>query len=332
MYDIAKAAGVSIATVARVVHNKGYVSEESRKRVERAIEQFDYIPNRMAQGLKNQRSSLIGHIMPVSDVNMIFAMISHSVEMAAGKVGYNVLSVISQQDKDKEHQLIDELLGNLPQGIVFSGFTGLDAAALHRITELGIPVVMIERSRDILNADKVLINNVEGAYMATKYLFEKGHRRIAFVGSMPEQSVEKDRYEGYRAVFRENGMDVPEDIVRLVPGYVRTCGYDAARELFELENSPTALFMTSDMLVAGALQYLYSRGLRVPNDVSVIGYDDTLSRQLAPQISTVAFPLEEIGNTTMKLLMERIHDKRKVSKSVMLSPALVHRGSVRELR
>jgi DNA-binding LacI/PurR family transcriptional regulator len=331
MSDVAKAVGVSLATVARVIHNNGYVSEESRKRVEVVIKQLGYVPNKMAQGLKNSRSNMFGHMVPISDVNSIFSMIGNAVDSAAGKIGYTVLTLVSQNNEEKERDHLDELIGNMVQGIIFTGSIALDTATLFRVANIGFPIVMIERPRNIPNVDQVLINNIEGAYTATKFFLEKGHRRIGYIGKVIDQKVEKDRFDGYCMALGEAGINVPNDIVKHMPEYEYSYGFDAARSIFETLSPPTAILIASDMFVAGALQYFYLRGLHVPEDVSIIGYDDTLSRLMAPPITTVAFPLDDIGDTTMKLLMERINDKRKVSKSVTLSPVFVDRGSVKDI-
>jgi len=331
MSDVAMAAGVSIATVARVIHNNGYVSEDSRNRVESVIKQLGYVPNRMAQGLKNHRSSMIGNIVPLSGFNSIFVLIGDAVDRAAGKLGYNVLTLVTQNDEEKERIHINELMGNMAEGIIITSDTTLDTKTLLHITNAGIPIVMIERARNIPNVDQVLINNIEGAYTATKFLLEKGHRRIGYIGKIIDQDVEKDRFDGYRLALEDATISVPYDIVKQMPEYEYSYGFDATRAIFETLNPPTAIFLTSDLFVVGALQYFYLCGLRVPDDVSIIGYDDTLSRLMSPAITSVAFPLDDIGDTTMKLLMERINDKRKVSKSVILSPVFVDRGSVKDL-
>lgn len=329
--DIAHAAGVSPATVTRVINKSGYVSAESCQRVEKAIKELGYIPNKMAQNLKNRKSNLIGNMVPLSDSNTIFALISEAVDKAADKKNYNVLQLISQNSPQKELRHLNEMIGSMVEGIIYTADSLLDDAAIRRVAKMDIPIVMIERGRHIPCVDQVLVDNLQGSYMAAAHMLEKGHRRIGFVGSAADHPVERDRFGGYRDALEAAGIPLDGGIVKRMPDYSFSYGYEAVKEIMERETPPTAIFVASDLFAAGALQYFYVRGLRVPDDISIVGYDNTLSQHLAPPVTSVAFPLDEIGDTAIKLLEERNREGRKIAKTVTLSPIFIDRGSVKDI-
>ena len=331
MTDIAKAAGVSLATVGRVLHNNGYVSEDSRKKIETAVHQYGYVPNRVARSLKNRQSGIIGHVITISHTNTLMSRISSAIDRAAGEKGYHVLTLAGQTDKKMEETHINDLIGHMVEGIIFTSSSMVDANMLMRITELAIPVVMVERAISLPKVDAVLVDNVEGAFQAVWHMIEKGHKRIGFIGKNNTAAVEQDRYEGYcKAMFMAD-LAIPPGYRRFMPRYLEIYGYQAMRELLEQDTPPTAVFMTSDIFASGAMQYLYKKHLRVPDDISIIGYDNTLSTQLSPPITSVDFSMDDIGLRAIELLLERREHPEMASKTVWLRTEFVNRNSVREL-
>ena len=336
MSDVAREANVSLATVVRVVHNNGYVSEKSRESVENAIKRLGYIPNRIAQGLKNKSSRLIGHVLPFSYKNPFFAQIGAALDKAVNNAGYHVLTVISQSDADREAILVDDLVGHMADGIVFTSDTTVKPEMLEWLVKREIPTVMIERSGNTPGIDRVLADNAAGSYAAASYIIGKGHKRIGFIGvkstsNTEYDSVENDRFIGYRKALADNGIAVDEKLVRFVGDYTGECGYDAAKGLLSEDFPPTALLMASDLFASGALQYFYEAGIRVPDDISIVGYDNTLSAQLSPPVTSVAYPMNEIGEAAMQMIIERSTGGRRFSKTVTMSPFLIDRDSVKVL-
>ncbi len=327
--DVAHAAGVSPSTVTRVVRESGYVSEENRKRVKKAVRELGYIPNRLAQSLKSRRSNLIGNMMPMSSYNTIFAQIGEAVDRAASKKGYNVLTLVSLNDPKSERLHLNEIIGNMAEGIIYTSGSALDDDSLEHVVRSGIPIVMVERARDLPIFDKVLVNNLLGSRLAAEHLLKKGHRRIGFVGAEGSDPVERDRFAGFQNALREAGVPLDEGLIRQMPDYGFSYGFQAAKLLAKHGIPPTAVFFASDIFVAGALQYYYSAGIRVPEDVSVIGYDNTLSLHLAPPVTSVAFPVAAMGEAAVRLIEEHSGKKRRRGKVVTLDPILVERASVR---
>lgn len=332
MADVAKMARVSSSTVARVINNSGYVSDETRKTVEKVISELGYVQNRVAQGLKNRSTRMIGHVIPYSYINPYFAQVGGAVAKAADSFGYHMLTAVSHYNAEKERMLVEDMVGRMAEGIVFTANISSEPELIDWLVGMGIPVIMVERPINNPWIDKVFINNVEGSFQATSHIFAKGHKRIGFIGRAVGEDVEAQRYEGYRLAFEKMCIETnPKDII-FVDEYEIENGFKAMKNAMESPNPPKAFFISSDLLVCGALQYLYQNGLRVPEDVSIVGFDDTLASIMSPAITSVAFPIEEIGKVVIQMLFERLKEKRTFAKTVTLSPILIQRDSVKDIK
>jgi DNA-binding LacI/PurR family transcriptional regulator len=303
--DVAARAGVSTATVSRVIHQNGYVSAEARERVEAAIRESGYRLNAVAQGLCRQRTMTLGHILHETVPNPFFAEIAMGVEHAAAERGFNVLIFNARNDPARERRGVEILLARRVDGIIFS--THLDEANVRAALEAGVPVVEVEKPL-CADASSVVADNYSGAMQAMQHLLDLGHRRIGYLGEPYKghpgavARVIRERFDAYRAALRSVDEDVNEAHVVLEtywrdPGWeeLRT-GADYMERLLAQTPNLTAVFATSDLLAAGALQTLYARGIRIPEEMSVIGFDDTFARHLAPPLTTVQQPMFEMGS------------------------------------
>ena len=330
--DIAKAAGVSPATVARVVNENGYVSQAKRRQVQQAIDELGYVPNKIASGLRTQKRHFIGHVVQLSVENPFFARICNAVNDTAERAGYHVLTASNQMDAQKERAVLENLMGLMVDAIVFTGNTASDADTIRWIQSRGIPVVMIERPQPGSRVDAVLLDSQQGASAAAEHILGKGHRDIGFLGAQYAQhEVEYQRYHGFCEGMKAGGVKVKKEWVRFVPDYTVEDGRQAMKELLALRRRPTALFVTSDVVVCGALQVLYKQGLRVPEDMSIVGFDNTLSSLCTPQLTSMEMQLEQAGATAVEMVLERTKGSRLGAKTVTLSPVLIDRGSVRTM-
>jgi LacI family transcriptional regulator len=329
--DVAGRAQVSAATVTRVINHSGYVSEKAREAVERAIEELGYIPNRMASALKGKGSSVIGIVNPPLETNPFFVNLYVALDRTASPFGYRMLSMVTSGDPKDETQLLNELMSRRVDGIFFMGDTAVSRETIQSITLRGIPVVMLERPRDIPSVDKVFVNARNGSVAAAEHFLSMGHTRVAYIGVKLRHAVETGRYEGFRQALEENGVRLSEEMTVFTEEYTLPFGYEAMRRLFSLPVHPTAVFLASDILAVGALQYLYDARLRVPDDVSIIGYDDTLAGMSSPPISSVALPIREMAKTAVALFLERKKEDREVGKSVQIEPYFVDRCTVKRL-
>ena len=329
MKDIAREAGVSTATVGRVLHNRGYVSPDAKKRVEAAVQKLGYVPNTLARALITNRSGIIGCLV-VEHAGNLHQEISSAVMAAAEARGYRLFTMQSRVAVRDEDELIRQFIGLRVDGLVVISNIYLTREQLNLLRTRSIPVVAIERPYFSPSVDNVCFRDVEGAEDAVRHFLDRGHRRIAFLGPKPFAQVEEDRLEGFRKVMTAAGIPGDRQMLALTKSYTVAEGRAAAQQLLMLPEPPTGIFCTADSLAAGAMQALYARGIRVPEDISISGYDNRIARELAPPINSVEPDLENLGGVAMDLLCTRMDDPSAASRTEWLSMRYVDRGSVIE--
>lgn len=338
--DVANAAGVSISTAARVIRKKGYVAAETRRRVEAAVEQTGYRVNVLARGLRKQRSYTIGHILKSTFPNPFYVQVSLGAEQCAREHDYSILVCNIQGDPKRERVGIETLMRRRVDAIIFT--TPTEWANLQLALDDGIPIVQVERP---LSADhnRVLVDNYTGAVAAMEHLIQLGHRRIGFIGQHPSfdanpnvRYVEEQRLGAYVDTLTAHGIPVDPNLITFGAHYhldVQRYSGDGnrlAEQLIRVEPRPTAIFATSDLLAAGALQAIHAHALRVPDDISLIGFDDTFAPFLAPALTTVRLPMLELGRAAVRMLMPLLEDETSSSEGArteILSTELIIRDS-----
>jgi LacI family transcriptional regulator len=338
LIEVARLAGVSTATVNRVLKKTGYVSAETRARIEQAIKTTRYRPNALARELRKQRSMTVGHIVSAITANPFFANVARGAEEAALDRGFRTLLFNHNGSPDRERQGVERFIERRVDAVLFTVAAARDDVAM--LMEANIPVVQIERTA-LATAPSVTVDKTVGALQAMRHLIELGHRRIAFVGGDPAlvyhgdavmRAVEDERLAAYRQGLQAAGLSWNPDYVRLGHYYrhedgAGVHGYQHMKALFAGREWPTAIFATCDILAAGVLQAIYEAGLRVPEDISVVGFDDTLAINLAPRLTTVAQPMEELGREGFALALAQIEGDVEPT-SVRLPSRLVIRDSV----
>ncbi|HRE25376.1 MAG TPA: LacI family DNA-binding transcriptional regulator [Anaerolineales bacterium] len=327
MVDIATATGLSLATVGRVLHDTGYVSAESRKKIEAYIQKTGYVPNKIAQGLKSRQSKLIGHLV-VFNPNMLFAKISLAVNAAAREQGLHVLTMTSHKGLEEDEALVNELIGHRVDGVVVTSNVSMPKAAIQKLVDRNIPVVMIERTLAVPRVDRIRVDDLGGARLAVQHLLDHGHRRVGFIGMHLFHEVERLRLAGYRDALLGAGQTAQDDLVRLMAEYSPEAGKQAMESFLAAPEPPTAVFATSDLFIGGVLQALHARGLRVPHDLSLVGYDDTLAAMFAPPITSVGLSLDDVGRQAIDLLLKRQPTPAASARTLTLGTVLIDRGSV----
>jgi LacI family transcriptional regulator len=337
LIEVARVAGVSTATVNRVLKGVGYVSSDTRARIEAAIKTTRYRPNALARELRSQRSMTIGHVVSAITANPFFANVARGAEDAAIEAGFRTLLFNHNGSVERERQGIERFIERRVDAVLFTVAAARDDVAL--LVEERIPVVQIERVA-LLDAPSVTVDNTVGALEAMRCLIELGHRRIALVGGDPDQvyagdrtmrTVEDERLGAYRAGLAAAGLPWDARYERLGQYYrhedgAGVQGYAHMRALLAEPERPTAVFAACDILAAGVLQAIYEAGLRVPDDISVIGFDDTLAINLAPRLTTVAQPMEELGREGFALAFAQI-EGQPAPGSLRLPSRLVVRDS-----
>jgi LacI family transcriptional regulator len=339
--DVAARAGVSTSTVARVVHGNGYVAPETRERVERAMREGGFRLNAVAAGLKRRRTTTIGAVLHETLPNPFFAEVALGIERGARERGYDVLVANASGSAEQERAGVEAFLSQQAAAIVFARPVDGDNVALAQ--RAGAAVVEVEWPL-FGGGGRVLVDDYAGAREAMRHLFELGHERIGFLGeptpSPPSaarapQAVAAGRLGGWRDALAERGVADDELAALAVVGeYTRDAGWPSLRTGYDymtrlLERAPhaTALLAGSDLLAAGALQALYERRVRVPDEFSVVGFDDTFAQHLAPPLTTVRQPMHELGERAAELAIALAAAPRRRRREALLSTELVVRGS-----
>ncbi|MCY0878294.1 MAG: LacI family DNA-binding transcriptional regulator [Firmicutes bacterium] len=327
--DVAQKAGVSPATVSSVLRGKMRVSDITRCKVEEAIRQLGYRPNAVARSLRTHESRAIGLVVP-DITNPFYADIAQGVTLEARDNGYTVVLVTTDETYESVMDAARTLVDRQVDGIIFTNI-GWDYPMPARAIE-GVPYVMVNRHGNPVRADYVGVDNYAGALAAMQHLVDLGHRCIAFIGGMENSSASQHRLEGYRAAVRRWQLQADPDLVQF--GHLR---YDQALSLaMHLANKHghlTAIFAADDMMAMGVLDGLDEIGLRVPEDISVVGFDGIWPGALSRvQLTTVVQPREEIGREAMRLIQERIRGFNGEPQVVQLPYCLAIRKSTARAR
>jgi DNA-binding LacI/PurR family transcriptional regulator len=325
--DVARVAGVSISTVSRVLTASPLVNAETRVRVQQAMDALEYRPNRVARRLRAEgpRASLLGLIVP-DILDRFFAEIVRGVESVAQRDGYMVFLGNSDEDGAQERRYVDLMCAESVDGIILPPSPDI-AATVAGLARGGLPVVCVDRRLPRAALDTVVADNVHGAHEAVAHLLRVGHRRIGFVGGRPQLSTSQERLEGYRRALDEHGVAFDPSLVR--EGDSRQAGgREMAGELLRLERPPTALLVGNNLMTLGALETIHRMGLRIPDDVAIVAYDDMpWALALDPPLTAVRQPGFELGRRAAELLLLRIEDPKRSAALVMLRPELVVRAS-----
>lgn len=314
--DVAKLAGVSPSTVTRVIHEKGYVSTENRLKVVNSLEALGYFPNIQARSLRNRRSYTIGLLLSSERTNPFYTNVADAIRTASAQRGYSILSTNHSFSAKAEEAAVRQFTEHAVEAVIVCH--ALQPENFAPLRRANIPIIQVERNR-LAETHQIEIDLHPGFDKGIDVLVAQGHRQIAFIGWMPRQDyldpdisvTELKRSEGFRgAVARRN--------LRLEDCPVLLGNYDVERGPFEIgrtladtllnDNSPpvTAIMTGSDVLAAGVLQALYARRIRVPDDISVIGYDDSMAACLSPPLTTIAQPYTAIAYAALDIL-ERCH-------------------------
>ncbi len=333
--DVAGRAGVSVKTVSNVVHGYVHVRSETRERVQAALDELNYRPNLSARSLRRGRSGLIALAVPALDMPY-FGELARAVVEAAGERGWTVL--VDQTDglSDREREAAAGLQGQLIDGLIMSPMA-LEAGDL-RHSMRGTPVVLLGERITGGTADHVALDNVEAARVATAHLIDTGKRRIAAIGCQSRahaaSGVASLRRTGYVMALTDAGLTLNPARTPDVEGYVRREGAAAMTTLLELPDPPDAVFCFSDLLALGAMRVLAERGVRVPEDIAVIGFDDIEDgRYSTPSLSTIAPDKTSIARLAVEMLHDRITRRPDVpARDVRVSFELVERESTSGLR
>mgnify|MGYP001485598435 FL=1 len=324
--DVAREARVSASTVSHVIDETRYVSDEVKQRVHAAMEALNYQPNVIARSLRTRETLTVGVV--VSDVtNPFFTSIVRAIEDEVLKQGYSIILCDTDEKPEREQAYLRLLMGRRVDGLIVAPSSG-NADLLRSAIESGLPVVLLDRSIPGLTADVVLSDNESGAFDAVSYLIGMGHRRIGIIAGRLEVSTGADRMAGYVRAIRTHGIPADESLIE-VAKFKRDIAYDKTMKMLNRAEPPTALFVCNNVMTAGTMAALKAAGKKVPEDISVIGFDDSeWAALMDPPLTVVAQPIVELGTRAAQTLMRRISRGRvKTPRAVVLKPELILRDS-----
>lgn len=322
--DVAEAAGVSTATVSRVLANKPHVSAKVKKRVMTVVKELNYQPNRVAQSLRSNTSKIIALV--VADIeNPFFQRVSRAVDDAAQEMGYNVILCNTDEDPVKEKKCLELLKVENVAGIVIAP-TKKGVANFDATYSIGVPLVMIDRHVSGFSVDNVLIDNVSSARKAVDHLISHGHRKIGGIfGSA--STTGQERHEGFVNAILDAGLEVDQNLVRFT-GPKEDDAYNATLALLDQSVRPEAIFTSNSLLASGCLQAIRQRKLTIPEDIALVSFDDTSwAKLIDPAITVIEQPIYEIGRTAAEILIKRIDDPTRSIREIVLQTRLIIRQS-----
>ncbi|NJN54951.1 MAG: LacI family transcriptional regulator [Anaerolineae bacterium] len=327
MRDVAERAGVSTTTVSHVINNTRFVHEDSRQRVQEAMEELGYQPNALARGLRRSQTCTIAVIVPDS-ADPFFTEVIRGIEDVSFEQEYTMILCNSDGDLEKERRYTDLLTEKRVDGILFFASSSQSQAHVRVLQKRGFPLVIVDRQVPDIEADTVIIDNQAGGQMAAQHLLALGHRRIACISGPSNLLLSEERLNGYRLALAEYNSPVEESWIKIVPEYNYQVGFDAAQELLSLAQPPTAIFAFNDILAVGVINAATKMGIQVPAQLSVIGFDDLrLAPYVNPALTTIAQPKYEMGVVATTMLLERITDQELAPRMQLLDLELLVRES-----
>ena len=326
--QVAAEAGVSTATVSRVLVGSAGVTRRISERVREAVRKLDYHPNQMARGLRAGLRKVVGVIVPDLQ-NPFFPSVVHGVEEVLSKAGYTLILGHSGGEAERERQHLAVLRGEGAAGLILIP-EDRSGANYQALSTWDIPVVAVDRAPKGLAVDLVNTSNREGVHEAVTHLLSHGYRDIAFINGMEGLSVTRERLGGYQDALKDAGLSVREDYL-IHSDFRQEGGREAMVRLLELPKPPRAVLSANNLMTLGVLQALHERGLRIPEEVALIGFDDmSWATSLRPPLTAVQQPGDELGRTAAQLLLERLQDPKRSVRHVLLPTRLVVRASCGE--
>ncbi len=327
--DVAKVAGVSYATVSRALSGSPEVGESTRKRVVRICEEMGYTPNAVARSMVMKRTNIIGLIVTSIDNPFMSEMTAH-LEIYARKCGYNLMVCNSSYDLNLEKEVFTLLMGRQVDGIILIPVGSESYESLKNLTTQ-VPTVFIGENMIDLPENYVSVDNTTGMQQAAEYLYSLGHRKILYLGARDNSMTHKLRLDGYLKACEKLGIE-PNVIRNTSARSSSQVGYDLAKVYFESPCSETAILCAADTLAIGVIQAAYEKGIRIPDDLSLMGFDNISFSALPPiDLTTVNQPKQELAVAALEMLQNRIKKPDAPYTRTILSPSLIIRNSCRAI-
>jgi LacI family transcriptional regulator len=328
--DVAKKAGVSVSTAARVLSGQGYAADATRRLVLKAAKELGYVPNQVARSLRTRQTRLIGLL--IGDVeNYFYSAIAKHVESVAKDAGYHVVLCNSDDDPENEREYLKLLEAMRVDALIVTP-TSRNRRHLVRLMDKNIVVVQMDRRVERL-ADAIVVDNEAGAASAVERLINAGHTRIGILTGELDVATASQRLAGYERALKEHGIPVRDTLIKSC-SFHRQHAMEHATELIRASPRPTAIFAANNILAEATLMALEQQNLSVPRDVSVVAFDDVQwMSMIEPQLTTVRQPVADMARTAAELVLRRLRERRQGAPSTMVfKTSLVERASVAAVR
>ena len=320
---VAEKAGVSVNTASRAINNKSDINEETKKKVLKIAQELGYVRNATAVALRTRKTRTIGVVI-ADNRNPFYAEVLNGMEAAAREKNYHIILANTQRDYKKEEEAINLLLTKRVDGLLITPVQDRDDD-IKNLIDANIPFVIVGRDFENIEVDAVYNDEVKGGFLATEYLINKGHKRIALVDGFLYKSPARGRLEGYKKALKKYGIPFDGDLLSVGDIDVKD-GYERTKQLLEKELNFTAIFAYNDMMAFGAMQAIKEKGLRIPEDIGLVGYDDIpFSSLISPALTTIRLQKQDLGVESVKLLFSRMNGNRKKAKKIMLDVELIIR-------
>ncbi|WP_066190954.1 MULTISPECIES: LacI family DNA-binding transcriptional regulator [Gracilibacillus] len=339
IYDIAKKADTSTATVSRVLSNNGYpVRPELRDKIRKVAEEVNYIPNVIGRQLKTNNSMTIGVIIP-SITNPFYSSIMLGIEDVARSRGYHVFLCNSHRSPQLEEEYLKTLFEKQVKGLIVSSISP-DKKLLGALIDKGLNIVAFDQTIDGLDSSQIHFDYQKGGFMATEHLIKSGHQKIALISAPLTRPSRKSVYEGYLHALNQYGLGVDKSWIQIASreyeeferNYEFKNGIELTQNLLKGTDLPTAIFVCNDMTAFGVMNELIKQGIKIPEQISVMGFDNIeFSEMITPPLTTIQQPDYEMGKLACNMLLDQLDEKTVENVDIMLQPRIVDRSSVLHL-
>ncbi|GIV64720.1 LacI family DNA-binding transcriptional regulator [Caldilinea sp.] len=330
--DVAKRAGVAPITVSRVMNNSGYVKPETRRRVEEAAAELHYVPNMLAHSFRSKRTNTLALVLP-DITNPFWTTVARGVEDVAGAQGFSVFFCNTDENETKQSRYLAALLRRRVDGVLLAPVTN-DGTTVQMLLRQNVGVVVIDRKVKNIEVDTVRGDSIGGAYQLVRHLIDLGHRQIAALSGPANLSVSQDRVAGYAQALNEAGLTIDPSLVTFGDFTIES-GRDRMQALLARRPRPTAIFAGNNFIAAGALTVMREAGLRTPEDISVVVFDDLPDPYVfEPKLTVAVQPAYELGQVAAQRLLQKInHPATKMNDvcDVILPVQIIIRQSTRSI-
>jgi len=331
--DVAKDAGVSSATASRVLGNYGYVSDSVRVAVLESARKLGYRPHAIAKSMVNGETKTIGFV--VGDIeNPFFASLAKQVNALISLQGYTMIVYTTDENIEEEMKGVDSLISKHVDGLIIAPCLSNEFSHIVAAQNSGISVVLVDRPLPNIDIDSVSVDNVQAMSDAVSFLIGLGHREIGFISDSLNISSNQERLTGYSKAYTDKGLPIHEELIK-VTGYTVMDGYRGAVSLLSSQSRPSAVVTANNFMTIGFLLAAHDMGLSIPDQISLIGFDDMDWYKLTnPPITTIAQPISRIGKEVSRILLNRMANKGKIihSEKLLLNTHLIHRMSTKKFK